>query len=98
MTSDYARQEAELNISGKRFQSLPELKRLLARVEINNASKPLESNHNLPDKDRPILEAAVGCDCSVLITGDIKHFGHLIGEEIDGVLVMTAAMFFHRNV
>ncbi len=56
------------------------------------------SYHGLPDKDRPIIEAAAGSGCSVLLTGDITHFGHIIEAERDGVTVLTASLFLALRV
>lgn len=41
----------------------------------------------LPDKDRPVLAAAVGLGCDMLLTGDRTHFGNLFGTTIEGVAV-----------
>ena len=50
------------------------------------------ADQGLPDKDRPIFEAALGSGCSVLLTGDTTHFGHLFGREIEGLQVLTASI------
>ena len=43
----------------------------------------------LPAKDRPILAAAVGCRATVLVTGDRRHFGPLLGRRFGGTVVLA---------
>lgn len=43
-------------------------------------------------KDRHILGAAVGSECSHLLTGDERHFKHLFGKVVSGVRIVHAAM------
>ena len=93
VTSAYARSEAERNIESKRPQSLSFLSQLLASIEIAAEHADLAEDYGLPEKDRPILESAIGSGCSILLTGDNKHFGHLIGDEIQGVSIMTVAEY-----
>ena len=53
---------------------------------------PLPETMVLPDKDRPILAAAIHHRCDILVTGDRTHFGSLYGKAIRGVRVMSPAM------
>jgi hypothetical protein len=46
----------------------------------------------LPEKDRPVLAAAIHHHCQVLVTGDRKHFGTLYGKTILRVTIMSPAM------
>jgi uncharacterized protein len=41
----------------------------------------------LPEKDRPVLAAAVRLGCEALVTGDRSHFGALYGKTVAGVAV-----------
>jgi hypothetical protein len=43
----------------------------------------------LPDKERPILFAAIGAGATHLLTGDFQHFGPYCGERIEGVLILA---------
>ena len=43
----------------------------------------------LPPKDAPVLAAAIASRADRLLTGDLKHFGHLYGKTIEGVLVVS---------
>lgn len=93
VTSPYALMEAERNIRLKKPDAAERLSQLTSKIEISPATAPLSEDHGLPEKDRPILEAAVGTRCTVLLTGDITHFGHLIGKKAEGVRVMIVSMF-----
>ena len=45
----------------------------------------------LPDNDAPILAAAAAAEADLLVTGDRKHFGHLFGNVVGRVRVVTLA-------
>lgn len=92
VTSPYAADEAERNLSRKRPDGVAQLKALLDRLEITAALVSLDEGHGLPAKDVPILAAAVGAHCEVLLTGDIADFGHAIGSALLGVRILTPSM------
>jgi predicted nucleic acid-binding protein len=93
VTSTYALTEAERNIALKRSEAADRLSQLATQVEISTAATPLQEDYQLPDKDRPILEAAVGSGCSVLLTGDMAHFGRLIGTTVEDVRILRVSTF-----
>jgi len=93
VTSRYALVEAERNIAAKRPQATERFARLTASLELTEAQRPLADDFKLPEKDRPIIEAAVSSDCTVLITGDVTHFSPLIGQTVSGITVLTVSMF-----
>ena len=43
----------------------------------------------LPDKDEPVLGAAIAGRCDYLVTGDRTHFGALYGRTIGGVAIVS---------
>ena len=45
----------------------------------------------LPEKDRPVLAAAIRGGCEALVTGDRAHFGPLYGQTIGGVAIHSPA-------
>jgi len=47
--------------------------------------------HGLPGKDIPVLRAAIALRCDCLVTGDRRHFGHLMGRRVEGVRVLATA-------
>lgn len=89
VTSPYALKEAESNLASKKPDALTRLSSLASRVELSSATAVIGEGHGLPDKDLPILAA----DCQYLLTGDITHFGHLIGGEMHGVRIRTVSLF-----
>jgi predicted nucleic acid-binding protein len=91
VSSPYAVTEAERNLARKRPDALPRLEALLAPVEIVGALAPIEAS-GLPAKDVPILAAAVAGRCEILLTGDVMDFGHVIGQTVLRVRVLTPAM------
>jgi uncharacterized protein len=89
-TSVYAVEEARRNLDQPKQRR--ELEELLDSVEIvptaATTDHPLFSTVELPDKDRPILLAAIGAGATHLLTGDFRHFGPYYGKRIEGVLVL----------
>jgi predicted nucleic acid-binding protein len=53
-------------------------------VPVSEIPEPVDR----PDKDAPILAAAIAAGATHLITGDRRHFGPFFGERIGGVLVL----------
>lgn len=96
MTPEYAANEALRNLDGRDRRE--RLAQLLEEVEVVviHPSR-LEEAATLPEKDRPILEAAIAARCDVLITGDHRHFGHLFGTTVCGVQVVTPSQFLARH-
>ena len=74
---------------------MPGLNTVLARIHLA-ASHPrpeaLEAALPVPEKDRPVLAAAIGSRCKVLITGDRTHFGAFYGKSLGGVTVYSPSM------
>ena len=50
----------------------------------------------LPEKDRPILLAAVRAGATHLITGYFAHFGPYYGKRIGGVLILPPARYLRE--
>lgn len=48
----------------------------------------------LPEKDRPVLAAAIDSRCDILLTGDKRHFGKGFGRSFGGVRVDFPASLF----
>jgi len=94
VTSAYAIEEARRNLDSAEQRS--DLEGLLEVVRVSNlladpAGHPGIEGSGLPEKDLPILRAAVAFGCTHLVTGDRKHFGHLFGEKVAGVIVVRPA-------
>jgi predicted nucleic acid-binding protein len=92
VTSAYAAEEARRNLDSA--EQLARLEDLLARTRIvQESNAPVPAGIRLPDKDHPILKAAIAAGASHLVTGDVKDFGPYFGRRIGGVLVVTPADF-----
>ncbi len=88
--------EARRNLEVKFPASMTDFGVLLSRIEISpTLSGPLRVDLEpaLPEKDRPVLAAAIHHRCHVLLTGDKTHFGALYGRIVDGVEIHSPASF-----
>jgi len=97
VTSAYAVEVARRNLSD--VWQRRELDELLGCVEVVPTAAPtshplFSSVVELPDKDRPVLLAAIGVGATHVLTGDFRHFGPLYGESIEGVLILPPGHYF----
>ncbi len=86
----YVAEEARRNLSAKGPAGLTELAALLDRLEIASMQTDLtivSAALALPEKDRPVLVAAVRMRCAALVTGDRAHFGPFYGSALAGVAI-----------
>lgn len=99
LSSAYAIEEARRNLTIDRCEAAQRLNRLLDFVSIVDAPQGLKLSENirLDPKDRPVLLAAIHAKAEYLLTGDARHFGHLYGKRIEGVLVLRPAQYFERR-
>jgi uncharacterized protein len=93
VTSGYAWEEAHRNL-----RSLEQQRRLAAlgsgvRMVQEHGTWILPTDVVLPEKDRPILAAAILSGATHLITGDAMHFGVWFGKRIGGLLVLRPAAY-----
>jgi predicted nucleic acid-binding protein len=94
-SSHYALEEARINLVHEIEQS--RLAKLSARLRLFHAiPRELPRGVSLPDKDVPILLAAIEAKATHLITGDVRHFGPYFGRTIEGILVLTPADYLKR--
>ena len=81
-----------MNLAGEHQQgALQKLSGFLKLFEA--ADFPLPRGISLPDKDSPILLAAIGGRATHLLTGDVQHFGAYFGKKVEGVLIMPPAQY-----
>jgi predicted nucleic acid-binding protein len=91
VTSQYVVGEVSRNIKSiahrQRFEAL------LAQTEfVSDADvRLIPADVGLIAKDQPILSAAIAASVDYLATGDKKHFTHLYGTRVSGVLVINPA-------
>jgi predicted nucleic acid-binding protein len=97
LSSSYAVAEAETNLARERPEAVAELAKLLLQVTVVKTpdAPTLPANIKLEEKDSPILLAAISAKATHLLTGDLKHFGHLFGMSVEGVLILTPAQYLH---
>jgi hypothetical protein len=98
LASQYAVDEAMANLPDEPRRA--RLGALLARVTVQQGSFegiPMPSGLTLPEDDLPILRAAIGMGASHLLTGDLRHFGALMGARVSGVLVLRPAAHLGRR-
>lgn len=87
---EYVVIEARRNLATKYPGTLAALDALLRRTQIGSAQAPgaaLNVVNWLPEKDRPVLAAAIRLQCDVLVTGDRTHFGVAYGKVVGGVAI-----------
>lgn len=89
VTSRYAAAEARRNLATDEQRS--RLDKLMHTTEVIDEAndRTIEAELRLPEKDRPILRAAVAARATHLVTGDVTHFGQFYGHSLQGVLVVT---------
>lgn len=94
-TSLYASEEARRNLARKFPRSLDGLNALLRDIPLVELRPGLPFPAALAEKDRPIFQAAVTCQATHLLTGDLRDFGPFMNrpEETSGILVQTVAEF-----
>jgi predicted nucleic acid-binding protein len=99
LSSGYAVAEAERNIAVLRPERLDDLASLTKRLTLVEAARlPLpETAASLPEKDAPILLAAMNARATHLLTVDKKHFGALSGQTIGGVLIFSPGEYLHQQ-
>lgn len=86
----YVVAEARRNLELKALAGVTALEELLLNVDVapfQHEELPPGVADRLPEKDRPVLAAAIRRRCDVLVTGDRTHFGTFYGTSIEGVRI-----------
>jgi predicted nucleic acid-binding protein len=90
----YVVEEARRNLEAKFPAALKDFEGLLNQLESAATLRcflPPGLVPELPEKDRPVLAAAIQRRCDVLLTGDKTHFGPLYRKNLEGVTVHSPA-------
>ena len=93
----YVVAEARRNLEAKAGpDALVYLQGLMAQIAVRRVSYTDTAQGEslaswLPEKDRPVLLAAMAMECDVLLTGDRTHFGAGYGKTFAGVTVYAPA-------
>ncbi|MEI8174197.1 MAG: PIN domain-containing protein [Deltaproteobacteria bacterium] len=86
LASHYVVEEARRNLSTA-HQGIA-LKNCLLHVKIVPEADPsIACPIPLPEKDRPVLMAAIMARADLLVTGDVLHFGPFFGKKIQNVMI-----------
>ncbi len=95
VADEYVATEARRNVLAKASSdALDYLEALLTQIEVSAVQYPATGQTSLlwlPEKDRPVLAAAMALKCAALVTGDRTHFGPGYGKTFDGVTVFSPA-------
>ena len=85
----------------RNLESTDKLKKLdscLSGVQVVTEADPkLSCLIDLPEKEIPVLMAAVTAKADYLLTGDIAHFGNYFGRSIMGVKILMAREYLQQK-
>jgi uncharacterized protein len=97
VSSAFAIEEARRNLPLD--DQLDDLTKLVETVRVvpSLAAHAMPAGIRLPEKDRPILLAALGCGASHLLTGDLRHFGLLLGTDVDRMRIRTPGAYLRNR-
>ena len=97
LTSGFAHEEALRNLDAADRRE--RLAGLMGDVVVVAEALPVpkDPEWGLPEKDAPILAAAIRARATHLLTGDLAHFGHLMGSSIEGVLVLRPNEYLQQG-
>lgn len=97
VTSGYALEEARRNLPALDQRRGLEALAAGVRVTHETGTWAVPQDVVLPEKDRPILSAAIVSGATHLITGDRTHFGAWYGKHVGGVLILQPAAYLHSR-
>lgn len=97
----YVAEEARRNLAVKAPGGIDALETLIGKITrapIATTTSVVDAGLGPPERDRPVLAAAIQYRCDILVTGDRTHFGRLYGTVIAGVEVLAPAALAARLV
>lgn len=96
-SSSYALEEVRINLTEEdQWARLAKLSGSLHLFEAGQGTPP--RGISLPEKDAPILLAAIEAQASHLLTGDVRHFGPYLGKKIEGIAIMLPGEYLRARV
>lgn len=97
LASNYVIEEASRNLSTE--EQLNRLDVCLSNVQtVLEADPYLSCPINLPEKDTPVLMAAISAKANYFLTGDLVHFGKHFGKTIMGVKICMARDYLQSKI
>jgi uncharacterized protein len=95
-SSRYALEEARINLADEDQRTrLTRLSKTLRLFEARQMALP--HGIYLPEKDAPILLAAIEVRATHLLTGDVRHFGAYFGKKIEGIAIMRPGEYLRKR-
>ena len=95
-SSHYALEEARINLVEEDQRTrLTNLSRAVHCFDA--AHHKLPRGIVLPEKDVPIMLAAIEARATHLLTGDVRHFGRYLGEKIEGIAIILPGEYHGRR-
>jgi len=95
-SSRYAWEEARGNLTEEDQRN--RLGRLSEKIHLFEAAgRKLPRGISLPEKDVPIILAAMEGRCTHLLTGDVRHFGPYFGKKIEGVAIVLPGEYLRKR-
>ena len=94
-SSPYAFEEARRNLLRKFPHSLDKLDAFQHDIHLVEHRAGFEYPEGLAQKDQPIFQAALACQATHLLTGDLKDFGPFMNqpENTFGICIQTVSEF-----
>lgn len=100
ISSDRALAEAQRNLLSKAPHAMPGYAQMAARIvtvaQPAQAAIDVAAEAGVVAKDAPVFAAAIQERAQLFVTGDARHFGHLFGTQVEGVLVLSLRAAFER--
>jgi len=94
-SSAYALEEARRNLQRKFPESVAALTTIesVLNLSLHRAGTPRLAG--LADKDQPIFQAALSCNATHILTGDLRDFGRFMNNSAitHGICIQTTAEF-----
>ncbi len=95
-SSRYALEEARINLD--EAEQRARLTKLSEAVHFfDPAQRQSPRGISLPEKDMPILLAAIGARATHLLTGDIRHFGQCFGKKIEDIAIVLPGEYLRMR-
>jgi predicted nucleic acid-binding protein len=95
-SSRYAVEEARFNLDDDDQRA--RLVTLTQRLYLfEAAAREMPNGVSLPEKDAPILLAAIQAGATHLLTGDIRHFGPHFGHPIAGISIVLPGEYLRAH-
>ena len=91
--SNYVIEEAKRNLTVQ--EQIEKLEAFLPKVQIvPEVDTQIPCPIQLPEKDRPVLLAAISIKANYLLTGDTIQFGKYFGQTVSGVKICRPENYF----